>query len=215
MQFTLATIAGLAVTMASATSISVTPHDQYSSSVGVLGCKIDTNRVAYWPSFPSCGGMCVKVSNGDRSMTLLHIDQSGGAYDISYNAWNYLVTGNNATTDPTMGGGVDMDYEEVDMSECADIIKTEDGRLGFEAANSINFIASCLTEPSSWVAQNYALFNIFNSVCTYGIDEECTLDLNVSNQPACPSMLGLTVPLTTCPVYNIAYGTGAVVKALA
>jgi hypothetical protein len=25
--------------------ISVTPHAQYSSSVGVLGCKIDTNRV--------------------------------------------------------------------------------------------------------------------------------------------------------------------------
>ena len=33
-------------------SISVTPHQQYSSSVGVLGCKINTNRVAckqYWP----------------------------------------------------------------------------------------------------------------------------------------------------------------------
>ena len=25
----------------------VTPHDSYSSSVGVLGCKINTNRVAY------------------------------------------------------------------------------------------------------------------------------------------------------------------------
>lgn len=33
----------------SGTAMGITPHDMYSSSVGVLGCKIDTNRVAYWP----------------------------------------------------------------------------------------------------------------------------------------------------------------------
>lgn len=27
-------------------SASITPHDMYSSSVGALGCKLDTNRVA-------------------------------------------------------------------------------------------------------------------------------------------------------------------------
>lgn len=27
----------------------ITPHEQYGSSIGVLGCKIDTNRVACWP----------------------------------------------------------------------------------------------------------------------------------------------------------------------
>ena len=29
--------------------ITVTPHEQYSSSIGALGCKLNTNRVAYWP----------------------------------------------------------------------------------------------------------------------------------------------------------------------
>ena len=40
--------------LASAESIWVTPHMQYSSSVGVPGCLIDTNRVAYFPQPVSC-----------------------------------------------------------------------------------------------------------------------------------------------------------------
>ncbi|KAG9536807.1 hypothetical protein KCV04_g23531, partial [Aureobasidium melanogenum] len=89
-------------------TISVTPHVEYSSSVGVLGCKINTNRVAYWPMSVDCDNMCVKVSHQGRSLNLLRVDQSGGAYDMSYDAWNTLVTGKNATVAPTMGGGVDM-----------------------------------------------------------------------------------------------------------
>ena len=64
-------------------SVSVTPHEQFSSSIGVLGCMIDTNRVAYFPSFPDCTNMCLKVTSGANSLNLLHIDESGGAFDIS------------------------------------------------------------------------------------------------------------------------------------
>ena len=87
MQFT--TVASLATIVASVSAIaipgvkrsgavSITPHASYSSSIGVLGCKINTNRVAYWPSFPDCDKMCVKVSAKGRSVHLLKIDQSGG-----------------------------------------------------------------------------------------------------------------------------------------
>ena len=71
-------------------TVGITPHDSYSSSIGVLGCKIDTDRVAYWPMMPDCQNICVKVTNGPHSVNLLRIDQSGGAYDISYDAYSVL-----------------------------------------------------------------------------------------------------------------------------
>lgn len=195
-------------------TISATPHVEYSSSIGVLGCKINTNRVAYFPSTPGCNNMCVKVSYEGRSLNLLHVDTSGGAYDMSYDAWNTLVTGKNATVDPTEGGGVEMTYETVDMDECADLLHDSDGKLAFSAANSMNFIASCLSEPNSWVAKSYGLWNIYSPICTTGVDEQCTLDLSVSNQPSCGnSVLGINTPLEGCNVTNIAYGTGKLVAA--
>ena len=187
-------------------TISVTPHVEYSSSVGVLGCKINTNRVAYWPMSVDCDNMCVKVSHQGRSLHLLRVDQSGGAYDMSYDAWNTLVTGKNATVAPTMGGGVDMEYESVDMNECSHLLHDSDGKLAFSAANSMNFIASCISEPNSWVAKNYGLWNIYNSICTNGVDEQCTLDLSVSNQPSCENtILGIDSPLSGQNVTDIAY----------
>ncbi|KAI5237622.1 hypothetical protein E4T47_07466 [Aureobasidium subglaciale] len=196
-------------------TISATPHVEYSSSVGVLGCKIDTNRVAYWPMSVGCDNMCVKVSHQGRSLHLLRVDQSGGAYDMSYDAWNTLVTGKNATVDPTMGGGVEMEYESVGMDECSHLLKNSDGKLAFSAANSMNFIASCISEPKSWVAKNYGLWNIYNSICTNGVDEQCSLDLSVSNQPSCgSSILGINTPLSGQNVTNIAYGSGKLVAAV-
>ncbi|KAF4120076.1 hypothetical protein GMORB2_3487 [Geosmithia morbida] len=189
---------------------SVTPHVEYSSSVGVVGCKINTNRVAYWPMSVNCNDICVKVSNGDKSLHLLKIDTSGGAYDISYDAWNELGFGSSAREDPHMGGGIDMTYEFVDNSECSHLL--DDGKLPLLAANSMNYVSSCLAEPSSWVAKNYKLYNILDSVCHSGIDEECSVDLSVSNQPTCPSGLGSNSPLDN-PVWNISYGTGKLVKA--
>lgn len=113
-----------------------------------------------------------------------------------------------------MGGGIDATYEDVDMSECADLLTTEDKSLGFTAANSMGFISSCMA-TDSWVSKNYSLWNIANMVCTLGEDERCNLDLSVSNQPSCPHQLGVQTPLTVSPpVENIAYGTGALVKAV-
>ncbi|KAK0741478.1 hypothetical protein B0T18DRAFT_374911 [Schizothecium vesticola] len=198
---------------AAAKGIWVTPHDSYSSSIGVLGCKINTDRVAYWPSSVDCDNICVKVSHEGRSVHLLKIDQSGGAYDISYDAWNYLQTGKSAATDPIAGGTVPMDYEDVPASECAHLILTDGAKLPLSASNSMNFVTSCLSQPGSFVAKNHVLYNICDSVCSLGHDEQCSLDLAVSNQPACPHTLGLTSPLKSAPVFNIMYQTGKTVNA--
>jgi hypothetical protein len=191
-----------------------TPHDSYSSSIGVLGCKIDTDRVAYWPGSVDCDNICVSLSYEDRSVKLLRIDQSGGAYDVSYDAWNYLLTGKSATEQPTAGGATPMTFENLDASECKDLIWTDGHRLPLSAANSMNFLASCLDRPGgSWVADNHVLYNVLDSVCSLGRDEECNLDWPAANQPACPHMLGEPVPLKDAPVYNVRYPSGETVVA--
>lgn len=199
---------GCASLVAADGTIWATPHDSYSSSVGVLGCKINTNRVAYWPGSIDCNKICISLSYGGRSVYLLRIDQSGGAHDVSYDAWNYLNTGYSATTKPTAGGAVAMEYKEVDASKCADLIHTDGHKLPFSAANSMNFIASCLDQKDSWVAKNYVMYNILDPICSWGKDEKCTLDYPADNQPKCPSTLGATTVLTTAPVYNIQYPSG-------
>ncbi|KAH6949689.1 hypothetical protein BKA56DRAFT_638805 [Ilyonectria sp. MPI-CAGE-AT-0026] len=178
--------------------VNITPHEQYSSSIGVLGCKIDNNRVAYWPGSVGCDDVCVRVYNEGRSVHLLRIDTSGGAYDISYDAWNYLAFGKSAVEEPHMGGGIDMNYDV--------------GKLPLSAANSMNYVASCIAQPTSWVAQNHVLYNIQDQVCKLGVDEECHLDLAISNQPSCPSPLGIEAPLNY-KVENIQYGTGKKIAA--
>ncbi|KAK3377523.1 hypothetical protein B0H63DRAFT_502271 [Podospora didyma] len=193
-----------------AAAVGVTPHVEYSSSVGVLGCKIDTNRVAYFPQSVDCDKICIKVSNQGRSVNLLRIDQSGGAHDISYDAWNFLVTGKSAKENPTTGGAVEMTVEDVPAQECDSLIKSA-GRLPLSAANSMNFLTSC--GPNTFVGKNHELFNIGNPTCTVGFDEVCKLDLAVSNQAACPNQLGTPNVLTTAPVLNIEFGTGKEVKA--
>lgn len=190
------------------TAISITPHDQYSSSIGVLGCKIDTNRVAYWPKQPGCDSVCVKVTRGDRSLHLLQVDTSGGAYDISYDAWNYLNSGKGASEDPQMGGGIDAEYESAPMSDCADLINEPEGKLALSAANSMGYYVGC--GMPDWMT----LYNIANPICTLGEDVKCSVDLAVSNQPSCgSSMLGIQTPLNEA-VTNLQYGTGKAVAAL-
>jgi hypothetical protein len=196
-------------------TVSVTPHEQYSSSIGVLGCKFNTNRAAYWPAPPGCDGMCIELTHEKNSLHVLHVDQSGGAHDISYDAWNTLVTGQSATAHPTAGGGVSMSYKVVDMKNCADLLKGAGGKLPLMAANSMNYVAACHSQPNSWAAKNYALYNIANSVCEYGVDEQCHVNLAAGqNQPTCPHQLGLMTPMKTS-VYNIQYPTGKKVPALA
>lgn len=197
---------------ADSVAVSVTPHASYSSSIGVLGCKINTNRVAYWPMAVDCTNICVKVSYDSRSLHLLRIDHSGGAYDVSYDAWNYLQTGKSATQDPIAGGGVAMTYENVSASECSGLINT--GGLALSASNSMDYLFSCLDDASSWVAQNYVLYNIADSLCSVGYNEKCSLDVaSGANQATCPHTLGSPAALTSQPVYNIVYPTGQKVLA--
>ncbi|KAH6869550.1 hypothetical protein B0T10DRAFT_418315, partial [Thelonectria olida] len=204
------TVSAAALTLRGADTASMTPHDMYSSSVGVLGCKINTNRVAYWPSPVGCDDICVKVYNEGRTVYLLKIDQSGGAHDISYDAWNYLKCGRSATESPQTGGGENFEYETVHTSKCAHLM--DNGKLPLAAANSMNYVASCISQPNSWVANNYQLYNILDPVCKYGLNEKCTLNLATSNQPTCPSGLGSNAALNL-KVTNVLYGTGQVVAA--
>ncbi|KAK3938556.1 hypothetical protein QBC46DRAFT_265164 [Diplogelasinospora grovesii] len=204
-------LASAATALAASGTVGVTPHDMYSSSVGVLGCKINVKHVAYWPMPVDCNNICVQVSYAGRSLYLLRIDQSGGAYDISYGAWNWLYVGKQATEQPMQGGALSMTWKDVPAQNCASLMAN--GRLPLSAANSMNYLSSCLNQPSSWVAQNHELYNILNPTCTYGYDEVCTLNLAVSNQPTCPHQLGVPAVLTSDPVYDIQYGTGKLVKA--
>ncbi|KAK5992156.1 hypothetical protein PT974_05556 [Cladobotryum mycophilum] len=216
MMFSIATVLAASTAVSAAAfrrtqTASMTPHDSYSSSIGVLGCKINTNRVAYWPMPVDCDNICVKLTYEDRSLTLLRIDQSGGAHDISYESWNWLAFGKSATADPHTGGGIDMQWSYVPVSECASIL--DNGKLPLTASNSMDYVASCLSQPNSWVAKNHKLVNMIDPLCKYGFDEECSLNLSVSNQPNCPHTLGLMNSPTGQHVTNIAYSTGKEVVA--
>jgi hypothetical protein len=202
------TVATLLAGASAAMAVSVTPHQQFSSSIGVVGCKIDTNRVAYWPEEVTCDNICVQVSYQGRSVKLLRIDHSGGAHDISYDAWNYLYTGRSAMDAPAQGGGIEMDWRQLNPWECSELIHTSGNRLPMLAANAMNFVSMCVNN-GSWLGKNFALFNIAVQSCRYGIDEECTLN---GNLPTCPSGLGNMSPLNE-PVWDIEYGTGKRVQA--
>ncbi|CAM1510667.1 Fc.00g010020.m01.CDS01 [Cosmosporella sp. VM-42] len=190
----------------------VTPHDAYSSSIGVLGCKVDTNRIAYWPGSVDCTNICISLSYGGRNVHLLRVDQSQGAYDVSYDAWNYLYTGHAATDKPTAGGPIEMQFKNEDASKCNSLIHTDGHKLPLSASNSMNFLVSCL-DNSSWVGENYVLYNIADPICTIGYDEKCNLDWPNANQASCSHALGLPEPLKGDQVVNIRYPTGEKVVA--
>ncbi|KAK4201199.1 hypothetical protein QBC40DRAFT_172180 [Triangularia verruculosa] len=198
--------------LAAAEVRSITPHEQFSSSIGVLGCKINTNRVAYWPQAVDCDNICVRVSYQGRSLELLRIDQSGGANDISYDAWNYLAFGKSAMDEPHAGGGINMDVQFVNADQCKHLLT--DGKLALSAPNSMNYISSCLAQPGSWVARNYAAVNLKDSLCHCGYDEVFTVPpANQGNQPICSHQLGTSGPFRGDSVFNIKYPTGERVPA--
>jgi hypothetical protein len=142
------------------------------------------------------------------------VDQSQGAYDVSYDAWNYLYTGYSATDKPTAGGPVEMTYSNVDASKCSDLIHTKKSRLPLSAANSMNFLTSCLDRnESTWVGDNYVLYNILDSICTLGHDETCELDYPAENQARCPHTMGVPDELKGEAVVNIRYPSGEKVSA--
>ncbi|EAA31031.1 hypothetical protein GE21DRAFT_8591 [Neurospora crassa] len=198
----------------------VTPHSFFSSSIGVLGCKINTNRVAYWPDEVDCDNLCVKLTNvtAGRSVTLLRIDHSGGAHDISYDAWNYLATGHPAAPGTAIAGGAmgEVHYQYLPADNCKSLITDGSGKLPLMGANSMNFLSSCLSRDT-WVGKNYRLWNLNDSLCHKGYDEKCTLAAG-ANQATCPHGLGsgaavsITNP-TDHKVMNIEYPTGKEVPA--
>ncbi|KAH6881108.1 hypothetical protein B0T10DRAFT_531647 [Thelonectria olida] len=124
-----------------------------------------------------------------REVYLLRIDTSESAYDISYDAWNYLGFWKSATEDPQEGGAV--------LNNCKHLL--DNGKLPLSAANGMDYVTSCLSQPQSSVADNYVLNNILDPVCEYGVDECCWLE--VGNLPTCPNL----------KVENIQYGTGDVI----
>jgi hypothetical protein len=181
-------------------------HDAYSSSIGVLGCKINTDRVAYFPDPVSCDDICVKVSANGRSVFLLRIDRSGGSPDISYDAFNFLQTGQGAEVNPQFPGSMTATVESAPISNCLEFITEPSKKLAFIAANS-EFATGC--PAGSFVRENHILYNIRNPTCSLGFDEVCQMPPpEVSNQATCPHILGAQDPLTTQPVFNIAVGTG-------
>ncbi|PNP73723.1 hypothetical protein FNYG_12913 [Fusarium nygamai] len=191
-----------------------TPHDSYSSSIGVPGCKVNTNRIAYWPYSVDCNNICIALTYQDRTVHLLRVDQSQGAYDVSYDAWNYLYTGYSATDKPTAGGPVEMTYSNVDASKCSDLVHTKKSKLPLSAANSMNFLTSCLDRnESTWVGDNYVLYNILDSICTLGHDETCELEYPAENQAKCPHTMGVPDELKGEAVVNIRYPSGEKVSA--
>lgn len=188
-------------------SVDVKVHDAFSSSIGVLGCKVDVNRIAYWPGTPDCSNMCIKLTSGSRSRTVLHIDTSGGSHDISFDTYQYLAfgTSGSASESPVYQvakGYAPMDYEVVDMSECADIITSDTGKMSF-IASSPNQVNDCLRQGNNWVVQNYELRNINDPQCQNGVDEVCTLDTATGN-PKCPSQVGIQSELSPAqPVIDL------------
>ncbi|KAF5988532.1 hypothetical protein FBULB1_1408 [Fusarium bulbicola] len=163
-----------------------------------------------WPGSVDCNNICVKVSYESRSICLLKTDSTGGAYDISYDAWNYLGFGKSASDSPREGGGIAMNCEFVHASECTDVL--HNGKLPLTAADSMNYVASCLSEPNNWVAQNFELYNINDPIYKHGINDKCYLNLAIGNQPECPSGLGAVGELNLT-VQNIQYRTGKIVPA--
>ncbi|KAF2107511.1 hypothetical protein BDV96DRAFT_653604 [Lophiotrema nucula] len=183
--------------------VEVTPHDKFSSN-GALGCKININRIAYWPMYPDCNNMCVRITAQATgySVYVLHTDQSVAAHDISYDAWNFLGTGKSAKDDPRTGGAIKADYEFVPMENCHDILAQ--GTLPI-MASSPNFYFGC--PSSSWVGQHSTFWNIWDQQCTLGVDEECQFDPGM-NQATCPTnqLTGVgTRPLIGMQIYDIPY----------
>ncbi|EWZ79043.1 hypothetical protein FOWG_16761 [Fusarium oxysporum f. sp. lycopersici MN25] len=132
-----------------------------------------------------------KYSHEGRHVYLLKIDSSGGAHDISHDAWNFLKVGRSASEDPEQGGGIPMGYNYVHASNCNDLL--DNGKLPLSAANFMGYV-SCLKELGSWAAQNICFTT-------------STIQSAISNLPKCPGGLESTKKLDH-KVENILFGSG-------
>ena len=175
----------------------------------LLSLHVVLTKDQYWPEPVDCQNICVQVSYKGRSLNLLHIDHSGGAHDISYDAYSILTTGQSAddSKSAAAGGDMSMTYTVMPPSACGGLLYT--GKLPLEASNSMDYLSNCLQhEPDSFAAKNYELWNMADSTCTLGVNEKCTLNWPAENDPTCPSQLGIQTPLSTQPTHNVEYPSG-------
>jgi hypothetical protein len=167
--------------MATIDAITIMPQADYASSLGVLGCKVNTDLAASWPKPADCENLCIRITTSTRTLHVLHVDQSASAYGISSYAWDVLTSGE---TSPA-GEGALIAYEFVSTRECTHILHED--ALPLSATISVGFLTRCLSDPNSWVAQNFRLFNFHDPQYQEGAEEECDLDLSIRQQPFCPS----------------------------
>jgi hypothetical protein len=59
--------------MAAASAVGATPRVEYSSSVGVLGCKINIDLVAYWPKPVERDRFCAKLTTDKGNLNVLQL----------------------------------------------------------------------------------------------------------------------------------------------
>jgi hypothetical protein len=166
-------------------TISLDSHVEYSSSIGVLGCMINTNRIAYWPLTPPCDNPCVKLTapNGN-TINVLHIDTSGGSYDISMDAYKTLKYGPDWRTINTQPEAKweGVKYEYVSMDQCAGILPN--GKIPV-MAKSPNKHTECKTSsPASIWATSVELYDIDDTQCLRGVLQTCQI-LPGDNNPKC------------------------------
>ncbi|RDA92099.1 hypothetical protein CP533_6083 [Ophiocordyceps camponoti-saundersi (nom. inval.)] len=171
--------------------IKVTAHDKYASSIGVLGCKgVNLARVAFFPGTPGCDDFCVEVKHKDRSVYLLRIDSSGNptTFDISCQAYDYLVHGTESKNSCKTADRTPMTYETVDPEKCKGLLAG--GELPISAPNP-NYYTQCANSSTfKKGGLSLALYNINDSRCQYGIDEKCTWSNPSVGVPECKSGLG-------------------------
>jgi hypothetical protein len=165
--------------------ISLNSHVQYSSSMGVLGCMINTNRIAYWPLTPPCDNPCVKLTapNGN-TINVLHIDTSGGSYDISMDAYKTLKYGPGWRTINTLPEAMwdGVKYEYVPIDQCADIL--HNGKLPVMAKSPNKHLECKASSPASIWATGVELYDIDDTQCLRGVMQTCQI-LPGDNNPKC------------------------------
>ena len=166
-------------------TIALDSHVEYSSSMGVIGCLVDTNRIAYFPMTPPCSNPCIKLTapNGN-TINVLHIDQSGGSYDISMDAYKTLKYGSgwksiNALPEAKWDG---VTYEYVTMDQCASILPN--GTLPVIAKSPNKYVECAASEPQSFWATNTQFYDIDDTRCLRGVMQTCEM-VPPNNTPTC------------------------------
>lgn len=149
-----------------------TPHVQFLSAVGIIGCKINPDRAAYVSFHPGCNNMCMKVWKSDQTedaaMELLHLDGPNGANDISMDAYKTLLHGPDwKTTNPGQEGSFEANYKFVPLDKCPKLLPT--GKLPILAKN-YEFATGCARRDL------VEYWDFDDTLCQKGINQKCEVN---------------------------------------